>query len=187
MEFVIGNLFIHVLMGVICAVVASSRERSPVGWFILGFFLHCFGILLVSLLPDLGAERTKFEKLRSENRRLRERVKKDRQVSDHRQVELNRRLEAHDQALGMDTSHRAPALEGGGPPPPALPDASARWLSADWYYVLDGEAKGPIDFAELRLVLDEGLISNRSLVWFEGLEEWQPMGEVPGLARELYG
>ena len=32
-----------------------------------------------------------------------------------------------------------------------------------------------------------GLISNRSLVWFEGLEEWQPMGDVPGLARELYG
>ena len=174
------------VFGVVCAAIASSRERSPVGWFFIGFFFSCFGLILLLILPDLGAERAKYARLHQENLRLRERVKKDRQVSDHRHVELNRRLEAHDQALGMDTAHRTPALAGENGPP-ALPDASTQWLTADWYYVLDGEAKGPVDFAELRLVLDEGMIERRSLVWYDGLAEWQPLGEVPGLAKELYG
>lgn len=49
MAFLIG---LWITMAVICAIIASSRGRSPVGWFFIGFLLSFFGIILVAVLPS---------------------------------------------------------------------------------------------------------------------------------------
>ncbi|MGN6111071.1 MAG: SHOCT domain-containing protein [Kofleriaceae bacterium] len=39
------------LGGVICAVIATSKRRSLVGWFVIGFLLPLVGVILVLVLP----------------------------------------------------------------------------------------------------------------------------------------
>jgi len=44
---------ISIIMGCLCAVLAVSRERSPIAWFFLGFILGWVGLLLIFILPSL--------------------------------------------------------------------------------------------------------------------------------------
>jgi len=43
-----------------------------------------------------------------------------------------------------------------------------------WYYAVDGEQKGPIDAAELNLLIAVSTIGPETLVWREGMTDWQP-------------
>jgi hypothetical protein len=47
-----------------------------------------------------------------------------------------------------------------------------------WYYVDDGERKGPVDEAQLRRVVN----TPDTLVWKQGMSNWTAAGEVPALA-----
>lgn len=52
-----------------------------------------------------------------------------------------------------------------------------------WYYVsADRQRQGPVSALELRGLLDAGSISRRSLVWRQGMPQWQPMEQ---LANEI--
>src|SRR5687767_4831017 len=102
------QLLIGAAVGTACALIAHARGRSAVGWFFIGMFGPCFiGLILVLVLPDLKIEQERQRRLADENRRLREKLKKDRMVADERHAELNRRLQVHDVALGVDTGHDA--------------------------------------------------------------------------------
>jgi hypothetical protein len=52
MEFVI----IWIVSAVVCAIIASSKGRSGVGWFFVGLLIGMFGIILVACLPSLKAQ-----------------------------------------------------------------------------------------------------------------------------------
>ena len=186
MEIVV-NLSLGFLFGVVCALIAHSRGRSPLGWFFIGLFLSCIGLILVLVLPDLTVEQGQQHRLEVENRRLRELVRKDRQVADARHVEVSRRLETHDRALGLDTGSRAPLLPDALPPLPGIGHAPSPFAALDWYYVRDGEAKGPVRFEELRHLGHEGIVHERSLLWHDGLADWLVLSDIPGLAQELHG
>ena len=43
-----------------------------------------------------------------------------------------------------------------------------------WYYAIDGEQKGPIDAPELNLLIAVSTIGPQTLVWREGMTDWQP-------------
>lgn len=45
--------FIWLIIAIICGVVASSKGRSGIGWFLLGFLFSFFALILVALLPSL--------------------------------------------------------------------------------------------------------------------------------------
>ena len=176
--------------GIACALIAQSRGRSAVGWFFIGLVAGCIGLIILLAISDLKVEQQKFSKLHSENMRLRERLKKDRQVADQRHTELTRRVGSHDRALGLDTASRDPILGPGDGPGVAgtLPLlSSSRFSSIDWYYVVEGEAKGPVTFSDLVALTTERLISDKSLVWHDGLVDWMSLSEVPGLSEELNG
>jgi len=55
MEFWVP-LAISIVMGCLCAILAGSRQRSPIAWFFLGFILGWIGLLLIYILPSLGKE-----------------------------------------------------------------------------------------------------------------------------------
>jgi hypothetical protein len=183
---IVGNLAFGVLFGVLCALIAHSRGRSPFGWFFIGLFLTCIGLILVLVLPDLAEEQGKQHRLEIENRRLRELVRKDRQVADSRHAEITRRLETHDRALGLDTVVRAPLLDGAHAELPGIGVPPNALASLDWYYVRDGEAKGPVRFEELRRLGREGIVHERSLIWHDGLADWLPLADIPGLSKEFH-
>lgn len=51
-----------------------------------------------------------------------------------------------------------------------------------WYYVQDGERKGPVEQSEFESLVSEGTIEAGTLVWQEGMADWQPYAEVAAQA-----
>lgn len=50
--FVVG-IIIDLIFAIICAVVASSKNRSAAGWFFGGLFLSIIGLIIVACLSPL--------------------------------------------------------------------------------------------------------------------------------------
>jgi hypothetical protein len=47
-----------------------------------------------------------------------------------------------------------------------------------WYYVLNDQQKGPVEEAELRRLVQERALDEYTLVWREGMANWQPYAEA---------
>lgn len=48
-----------------------------------------------------------------------------------------------------------------------------------WFYALDDAQHGPVEADEIRAMLTSGMIRRETLVWREGMEEWQPLDAAP--------
>ncbi len=46
-----GYIVLGSLFGIICAIVAGSKQRNPIGWFFVGFLIPLIGLILVIALP----------------------------------------------------------------------------------------------------------------------------------------
>lgn len=46
-----GYIVLGFLFGIICAIVAGSKHRNPIGWFFVGFLIPLVGLILVIALP----------------------------------------------------------------------------------------------------------------------------------------
>lgn len=167
---IVINLGFGVVFGIVCAILASGRGRSPVGWFFLGLFFSCIALIMVLLLPDLKVEEERQRRHQLETRRLREQLAKERQVADQRHHQVERRLGAHDQALGLDTGE-APQLGNAAPPPP-LPDGTM------WFYARGKERMGPVSTETIRHLLQAKAIDAQTLVWCEGMPDWTAAGKT---------
>lgn len=49
MEF----FFIWIICAIVCAVIASSKNRSGAGWFFLGLLLGIFGVIIIACLSKV--------------------------------------------------------------------------------------------------------------------------------------
>jgi predicted Zn finger-like uncharacterized protein len=54
--------------------------------------------------------------------------------------------------------------------------------SDDWYVAINGVPVGPVRIAEVRRKAALGAVTEDSLVWQEGLDEWRPVRSFPDLA-----
>jgi uncharacterized RDD family membrane protein YckC len=50
-----------------------------------------------------------------------------------------------------------------------------------WYYSDGGKQVGPIDETELNRQVTLGVVRSDTLVWYEGMTSWQPLGVVRGM------
>ncbi|MGH7286330.1 MAG: GYF domain-containing protein [Polyangiaceae bacterium] len=79
-----------------------------------------------------------------------------------------------------------PATSSVRPPPGSADDSSALdMLSASanpWYVAINGVPVGPVRLSEIRKKAASGLVTETSLVWQEGLEEWRQVKTFPELA-----
>ena len=169
-EVVLGLIFylaMPCIFGAICASIANGRGRSGLGWFFVGFFAGCIGLILVLVLPDLKVQEAERRRQEQENRRLREALSKERQVADQRHGHIERRLTVHDQAIGVDTS--APPALADAAAAPALPASAS---GARWYYARGKERMGPVSEETVRHLLQAGAIRGDTLVWREGMADW---------------
>lgn len=71
----------------------------------------------------------------------------------------------------------------GGSPAPSTEQTEA---GEDWYAAIDNKQVGPLSLAELKEKLDNRSIDANSLVWRQGMEDWQSLQELPQM-RELLG
>jgi len=189
---ILVQLLVAAAMGVACSLIANSRGRSAVGWFFVGFFAGCIGLILVLVLPDLKVEQERQRRLADENRRLRERLRKDRIVADQRHAEISRRVGAHDVALGVDTSVLAPAALPGSAPDAqssavADPAVASDLRGSAWYWAQGLNRQGPSDFEALRSRWQSGEVTTETLVWRKGMPRWTALREIPGLEETLDG
>ncbi|MCA9003280.1 MAG: DUF4339 domain-containing protein, partial [Planctomycetes bacterium] len=163
------QLFIMAIFGLICAAIANSRGRSPVGWFFIGFFFGCLGLIVLFVIQDLKAEAMKEERRNRQFSRIEQRQTRDRASIDRRLETHNRRISAHDQAMGVDT------IEAGSPDaaaarPPSRRLAEAPPTDLEWYYAVDADAEeetGPVEFGAVLAAFQNGKINANSLVWHE--------------------
>lgn len=50
----------------------------------------------------------------------------------------------------------------------------------DWYYAVGSERKGPVNEAEFQQLVQGGVVTAQTLVWREGMENWQAYGTMSG-------
>ena len=57
-----------------------------------------------------------------------------------------------------------------------------------WYVRIDGQKQGPFETIKVTSMLRLGTLKSDDLVWYEGMDEWTPAGQVPeitGRAKDL--
>ena len=47
-----------------------------------------------------------------------------------------------------------------------------------WFYIQDGLPQGPLDDRRLNALVDNGSLSSQTLLWHEGMADWQPLHHV---------
>jgi hypothetical protein len=190
---IVIQLVIGCVFGGICAAIGTSRGRSGVGWFFLGFFFGCISLIILLIIPDLKVQQEREQRLANENRRLREQLKKDRVVTDQRFADHERRLKVHDLSLGVDTAPPSHQMSGGSygtlpaPPPPAPTAPNFDYTTVEWHYAIDNNPVGPVSFENLKRLWVSGQITVDTLVWTNALSNWARIGDVPGMDSVLYG
>jgi predicted Zn finger-like uncharacterized protein len=55
-------------------------------------------------------------------------------------------------------------------------------VTDEWYVAINGVPVGPVRISELRRKAAAGAVTEDSLCWQEGLEEWRPIRSIPDLA-----
>jgi len=69
-----------------------------------------------------------------------------------------------------------------GPAPTTSPAERELSVTDEWYVAINGVPVGPVRISELRRKAAGGAVTEDSLCWQEGLEEWRPVRTVPDLA-----
>ncbi len=180
------QLLIMVVFGAICSAIASSKGRNPVGWFFIGMFFPCIGLILILCLSNEKEQQARWDANNVEQRRLREQLRQEQLKNEAYRKHTAARLDAHDQRLGVDTRQTEPvALPAtrpqaisGGPidpsPPPGLP-------AHHWFTHEGGEQRGPYSFALLQRRARQGSLDPATLVWVDGMNGWEAANSIPNL------
>ncbi len=179
MEVLLIRLVIATVFGAICAAIANGKGRSVIGWFIGGFFLNLIAVIIVAVLPNLRERDAYRSSVARTNRRLREQLRQERIKGETFRKYANRRLDHHDSALALDTrADGEPRRQLAHHHAPPLPKPRRTWS-----YEQDGSALGPVEQGELERLFRNGSLTRATLVWSEGMADWQPAGRVPALRR----
>jgi hypothetical protein len=56
-------------------------------------------------------------------------------------------------------------------------------MADDWFYTQKGERFGPVPFAKVKALADEGWLVPEDLVWGPGMADWRPAASVKGIFR----
>ena len=56
-----------------------------------------------------------------------------------------------------------------------------------WFFAARGQQQGPYPEAQLRALIVKGAVTADTLVWSEGMADWQKAGIIPGLFSGVSG
>jgi len=106
-------LIIGAILGAICAALASTKGRSAVGWFFIGFFFGLFALIVILVVPNLKEAKEKEEHMKMEQKRLHEQLRQEQMKTERLRKYAQARLDIHDRELNIDTRHIGHLLEQG--------------------------------------------------------------------------
>ncbi len=177
-------------MGGAVAAIAHGKGRSAVGWFFVGFLLGVIGLVIVLVVSNVNQEKYLRARHDEENRRLREQLRQERVKHETLREYTMKRLDVHDQVLGVDTksvqalpSENAPAyLPYARPntpqPAPADPAPQPPHSNA-WYFEQNGETRGPVAPEVIKSLLASGELTGTTLLWADHFPDWRPAALIP--------
>ena len=185
--FLVVVILVRLAFPVICCVIASNKGRNAAAWFFIGLFFPCIGLIIILCLSDLNDERARWNRQDRESRRLREQLRQERLKNEAVQDHVTGRLDHFDELLDVDTRQLGRGQAGGqigfdSNTPPALP---GEHRSRSWYVSINGQRSNALTFDQLKDLYDKKRINDEALVWCEGMVDWVPITEVPGLIEEL--
>ena len=187
--------------GAVCASIASSKGRHTTGWFFVGFFFDCIGIIIIACLSNLKEEQAKYRRMRDEQRRLREQLKQERMKSETFQHHVRTRLDRHDEELGVDTRQlgsaeeerlrlEAGADQSGQEAPDSAGDGAAGPADApanqEWFVKFGTRVSRPLSFARLKQLYQLGNIDDDTLARSGEWDEWRALRDIPAVWDELH-
>ena len=187
---ILFGLAFYVVWGAVCAAIAHSKGRNAVGWFFVGFFLQCIGLIIILCLSNLNEENAKWAMQNEEQRRMREQLRQEQMKFEALRQHTSARLDVHDQELGIDTKASGPALPGAAPvstmqpsqlpyQPPGETTPIPTDASVEWYYVENKVQQGPVGIDMIRVKVSDGTIQRDTLVWNENMTKWEAAGGLP--------
>jgi hypothetical protein len=186
------RLVIMCVFGGVCAAIANSKGRNPVGWFFVGLLLGCIGLIIILCLSNENEARENLRVQDDVNRRLREQLRQEQMKVEALRAHTAARLDAHDAALGVNTRSAAPALGGSAPPmlegggtPSLMPEPLTPADDGTAWYYADEQRNphGPMSIIGLRTAITSRQVKQDTLIWHEGLAEWTPAAHLDKLAR----
>jgi uncharacterized membrane protein YeaQ/YmgE (transglycosylase-associated protein family) len=185
-------LIVGAICGIITAAIASSKGRSVVGWFFVGFLLGLIGVIISLCMSNLKQQKAKEAFAAQERHRLREQLRQERLKNEAFRQYSTARLDAHDKHLGIET-HTAESLPHS-PVRQALPSQGNEALDAllsqtrsptpvpaaqtNWFYDRNGQPVGPMPESEIHRMIQSGGIQKHTLVWTEGYDDWVAAKDV---------
>lgn len=181
------HFIVGLIVGSITAAIAHAKGRNAVGYFFVGFFFSCFGLVLILCLSNLNEEKARIQAQEIQNRRLKEQLRQEQMKLEVLRQHATARLDRHDEALGMNSRSLggdSAGAEAIAPPPPPNPNqlTAAGNDLAEWHYVLAGKARGPVRRSDLLQELSRGYITKQTLVWNPNMKGWLELGKVPELS-----
>lgn len=183
------KLCIMAVMGILCAFIAHSRGRSAVGWFFIGLFFSCLGLIVLLVIPDLKKLEAEKAKMLKENRRLRGEVRLNREAANRQSSEVAARLKVHDRALGIDTTHSENAqissTAAAHPISNATETKDSPHAAKQWYFMDDAGSQGPVTFKVLHSLWKAGQILPQYYVKSSDMKDWSRVEELPNLREAL--
>src|ERR1700730_14752627 len=67
------------------------------------------------------------------------------------------------------------------PPRPHQRPEGDNMADRSWFFASQGQQQGPVSEAQLRDLIATGKVTRETLVWTEGMANWQKAGDIPGL------
>ena len=178
------------VFGTITAGIAVNKGRYGVGWFFVGYFTGCIGLIVVLCMSDLEEEADRGR------RRLREQLKQTRLNPDSSPRHVHKRLDVHDEALNVNTRQRTTdedehaLLEQGSsdeelPPPEEAMPRPGTFNDHEWYVRIGKRTSRPLRLERLKSLYGRGMITEQNFIRTSKMSQWVPIEEVPGLLEEL--
>src|SRR3981189_807494 len=83
---------------------------------------------------------------------------------------------------GTDNPQKCGFVTGGPSGPRARSTPKGDEMSnRSWFFASQGQQQGPYPEAQLREFIAKGTVTADTLVWSEGMADWQKAGDIPGL------
>lgn len=189
------TLIILLIFGIVCAMIAHSKGRNAIGWFLIGCLLGLIGFIVILCMSNLNEERQRQARQDEENRRLREKLRQEQLKLESLRRHTAERLDHHDRALQMDTRSTVPQMLGAGSsfgPGPALAEQTPPPMPIEidltenagpepriWHFVSRQQQCGPVTLRQLATLVSSGQVTRDTLVWQEALPDWTEAGRLP--------
>lgn len=160
--------------GAICAALAKSRGRNPIGWFVAGGLTFGAGIVAVLVLPDVKKQQAMQQRLDDEANRVQEGLERERRVAFARHPD---NLSA---GTGAEASNATAAESEDS-------ELHMHYQDSDWFHDNQGECLGPMPFETLHLTWLSESIDGQTMVWRKGMDVWVAIDDLDGMTTALDG